>query len=74
MGNDNKSYILQGNDNYATYTETVNLFYPNPLYGNDTFKPYAWYQNYEGSELFKFFSPGEYNTIFLRYYDFTQIN
>ena len=49
-------YELQGGD-YATFVNTVNLFYPNPLYKNATLRPYANYAEYEGSELFKFFTP-----------------
>ena len=44
-------------DDYATFVNTVNLFYPNPLYKNATLRPYANYAEYEGSELFKFFTP-----------------
>lgn len=33
------------------------LFYPNPLFANKTFEPYAAQQNYEAHEIFKFFAP-----------------
>lgn len=33
------------------------LFYPNPLFSNDTFKPYAWQKMYESHEMFQFFVP-----------------
>ena len=33
----------------------VNLFYPNPLYANASYAPYAPQQWYEGGEFFKFF-------------------
>lgn len=55
-GNADAPYEVQGGK-FATFTNTVNLFYPNPLYGNSTFKPYSWQKGYEGSELFKFFVP-----------------
>jgi hypothetical protein len=60
-GDAKSPYILQGGD-YATFSNTVNLFYPNPLYTNETLRPYANYKNYEGSELFKFFTP-EYEVL-----------
>lgn len=47
---------------------TVNLFYPNPLYGNASFTAYSWQQMYEGSEIFKFFTPtAEINNLQLDY-------
>ena len=57
FGNAPAPYILEGDGVQATFASNINLFYPNPLFGNDTLKPYAWYKNYEGSELFKFYTP-----------------
>lgn len=33
----------------------INLFYPNPLYGNDTYIPFSPQKGYEGGEYFKYF-------------------
>lgn len=56
VGEGDSPYIIQGGY-YATFDNTVNLFYPNPLYNDTALRPYADYKYYEGSELFKFFAP-----------------
>lgn len=44
-------------DDQVVVTQTVNLFYPNPLADNASFASYSPQKMYEGSELFKFFVP-----------------
>ena len=57
MGTEPVNYIIQGGE-YTTITQNVNLFYKNPLSANASYKPYGgWYEFYEGSELFNFFTP-----------------
>lgn len=46
---------LLAGDTILAQPSDVNLFYPNPLFGNDTFAPYAPQPMYEGGEFFKFF-------------------
>ena len=51
-GTGSAPYELQGGD-YATFVNTVNLFYPNP-YINATLRPYANYAEYEGRSCSNF--------------------
>ena len=43
------------NGKIATSVDDVNLYYPNPMHGDDKFRDYAPYKWYEGGEFFKRF-------------------
>lgn len=57
VGDDSMQFEYQPEADQVVLPENVNLFYPNPLYMNETYRPYAWQKMYEGSELFNFFAP-----------------
>ena len=44
------------NENQVSYPVDVNLFYPNPLYSNETLRFYSKEQFYQAGEYFKFFT------------------
>ena len=45
------------NGGFVSFLSDTNLFYDNPLYGNESYVDYAPYEHYEGGEYFKYFTP-----------------